>query len=260
MNRIPLSMSASLSACTVICLRPAAQQAAVRRWVLRAGGGFIALPGMRLAAMADSEQAREDLRAALRCEAVIFTSPAAVQFANRLLSLAANPPARAFAIGEGTAKALRRVGIAAMAPTGANMHGEGVLALPQVRALRESAGVVTAPGGREVIAPELQRRGLAVRIAHVYRRLPPRLQARSLLALRQSAPPRAVLISSAEAIGNLADALAPQDFTLLRDAIAVVSSARLEALARELRFAHVLRAENAAPERMLQTLIVAIAD
>src|SRR5690606_22256417 len=115
-------------------------------------------------------------------------------------------------------------------PTGANMQGEGVLALPQVLALRESAGIVTAPGGRESIAPELQRRGLAVRLAPVYRRLPPKPQARSLLALRQSAPPRAVLVSSAEAVDNLSRTLEPRDFALLRDAIAVASSARLEAL------------------------------
>ncbi len=260
MNRAAVSTPAPLSGCTVICLRPAAQQAAVRRLVLRAGGGFVALPGLRLAAMPDPERALEDLRTALQSEAAIFTSPAAVQFAARLLPLAARVPAAVFAIGEGTARALRRHGIAAIAPTGANMQGEGVLALPQVLALRESAGIVTAPGGRESIAPELQRRGLAVRLAPVYRRLPPKPQARSLLALRQSAPPRAVLVSSAEAIDNLSRTLEPRDFALLRDAIAVASSARLEALVRELGFARVSRAENPAPERMLHALAVAIAD
>lgn len=258
MNPTVVSAPALLSGCTVISLRPAVQQAAVRRLVLRAGGGFIGLPGMRLSAMDDSEYALESLRGALRCGAVIFTSPAAVRYANALLPLASNRPTQTFAIGEGTARALRRHGIAAIAPTGANMHGEGVLALPQVRALRESVGLVTAPGGRESIAPELQRRGLAVHIAHVYRRLPPRPQTRSLLALRQSTLPRAVLISSAEAITHLSQVLAPQDFALLRESIAIASSPRLEALARELGFARVLRAENPAPERMLQTLAISL--
>jgi uroporphyrinogen-III synthase len=258
MNRAAASLPAPLTGCTVVCLRPAVQQAAVRAMVVRAGGAFVALPGMRLSAMQDAEQAEQDLRAALRSKAAIFTSPAAVQFAAKLLPLDRGMPSLVFAVGEGTARALRRHGITAIAPTGSNMQGEGVLALPQVLALRESAGIVTAPGGRESIAPELQRRGLTVRIAHVYRRLPPKPQPRSLQALRQSPPPRAVLISSGEAIENLARALEPADFAPLREAIAVVSSARLEALARELGFTRVLRAQNPSPKVMLETLAIAI--
>lgn len=258
MNRAAVPTPIPLSGYTVVCLRPAAQQAAVRRMVLRAGGAFVAMPGMRLITMPDPERAQEDLRTALQAEAVIFTSPAAVQFAAKLLPLDRWTPSLVFAVGEGTAGALRRHSISAIAPTGSNMQGEGVLALPQVIALRESAGIVTAPGGRESIAPELRRRGLSVRIAHVYRRLPPTLQPRSLQALRQSLPPRAVLVSSAEAIGNLARALEPADFALLREAIAVVSSPRLEAMAQELGFARVLRAQNPSPAQMLETLAIAI--
>lgn len=236
----------------MVCLRPAAQQAAVKRLVSRVGGTFVALPGMRLAACPDS---LESLRDALRCEAVIFTSPAAVAFASKLLPLRPHMPKLVFAVGNGTARALRRAGVAAITPDIDAMHSEGVLALPQWQDVRGSVGLVTAPGGRNAIAPALRQRGLEVCMALVYQRLPPRPSRLSLQALRRSEAPRAVLVSSAEAIANLLQQLAPEDTARLLDSVAVVSSERLETTARQVGFARVLRAVSPEPARMLQDLV-----
>ncbi len=249
--------NAPLAAWTVVCLRPAAQQAAVKRKVLRAGGAFVALPGVRLAAMA---METAELRHVLGSEAVIFTSPAAVAFASKQLPLREHVPQFVFAVGEGTARVLRRAGVAAITPNPSEMRSEGVLALPQwceikARTGQASVGIITAPGGRDALATALRERGFAVRIAQVYQRLPPRWHPRTLKALAQSQPPRAVLVSSGEALMNLLEKLAPEDAAMLRNSVAVVSSERLFDIATREGFTHVLRADSPVPNAMLQTLI-----
>ncbi|MFX9532994.1 uroporphyrinogen-III synthase, partial [Acinetobacter baumannii] len=65
------------------------------------------------------------------------------------------------------------------------MDSEGLLALPELRDVRGIAvGLVTAPGGRDAIAPALRARGAQVRRADVYRRLPLPPSPRTLARLR----------------------------------------------------------------------------
>src|SRR5262245_20818508 len=134
---------------TVISLRPAAQQATVKRAIRAAGATPLALPALRLAPIPDAASARRALRAALRCERVVFTSPAAVRFAAALLPLKLARGARAYAVGEASARALAQCGVAAIHPQA--MHSEGLLALADFAEDGE-VGLVTAPGGRGLIA------------------------------------------------------------------------------------------------------------
>lgn len=270
MNPVPVSLP--LAGWSVICLRPASQQAAVRRLVEARGARHVSLPGLRLQAIA----AITELQAALACATLVFTSPAAVQFA---VSLAPSLPALApvqragvkragvkrafdggetvravFAVGAGTARALARYGIQAISPPDHAMHSEGLLALPHWQGIAGPVGLVTAPGGRGVIATGLARRGIEVRRAEVYRRLPPRLDARHRQALMQAPAPRAVLISSAEALHGAFDALPPDCRTRMLDAVAVTSSPRLSALARTLGYRRMVEGSAPTATAMLDAL------
>lgn len=226
------------------------QQPGVRRAVRARGAHPVSLPGLRLTALPTTGA----LAQALACPAVVFSSPAAVHFAARQQTLALAPGARAFAVGAGTRKALARHAIDAIAPAADAMHSEGVLALPQWQSVTGPVGLVTAPGGRGIIAAGLAHRQLEVIRADVYRRLPPRPNARQLTALAQAAAPRAVLISSGEALEHLLTALPSAARAQLLDAVAVTCSPRLTALAGARGFERVVGAPAPTAAAMLDAL------
>lgn len=67
--------------------RPAGTAASLARAVRKLGGTPILLPGSSLRAAPAATDACAWLKAALDCDVVIFTSPAAVRFAQRLAPL-----------------------------------------------------------------------------------------------------------------------------------------------------------------------------
>ena len=247
---IPVHVSLPLAGWSVICLRPASQQAAVRRLTQARGARHVALPGLRLQAI----PARKELEAALACATLVFTSPAAVAFALRQIELVLPSGTTVFAVGAGTARALARQGIGALSPANDAMHSEGMLGLPQWKDISGPVGLVTAPGGRGVIAAGLAQRGIEVRRAEVYRRCAPHLDARHRRALMQATAPRAMLISSAEALDGVLAALPTDSHAQLLDSLAVACSPRLAELARQRGFSRVTTASAPTAMAMLDTL------
>ena len=235
----------------MISLRPRGQHAALRSAAARHGAGLIALSPWALRDR-DDELVRRALARALAAPCVLFTSPAAVRAANRL------QPLRAFAreadwlaVGAGTAAALHRAGAtAAVSPP--RMDSEGLLALPQLQQLRGEVGLVTAPGGRGVLAPALQARGASVIRADVYERVAVALSPRSLAALRSLPQPAVLALSSGEALLRVL-AEAPVDVAQrLRTSTVVAASERLARLAREQGFARLVVARSARPVDLLE--------
>lgn len=159
-----------------------------------------------------------------------------------------------FAVGAGTARALARHGINAISPSHDAMHSEGLLALPEWNSVTGPVGLITAPGGRGTIPAGLTQRGLEIRRAEVYQRLPPRLDARHHRALMQSPAPRAVLVSSAEALDGALGALPPACRAHLLDAVAATCSARLAELAQTRGFSRVTTASAPTAVAMLDAL------
>jgi uroporphyrinogen-III synthase len=258
------SVSPYLAVWTVISLRPAPQQAAMKRAIGARGATALALPALRLAAMPDAELARQSLRAALSCMQLIFTSPAAVRFAAALQPLQGPREQRVYAVGRGTARALARHGLRAIHPDERSMRSEGLLALPDFAPavmLRTKAdvGVVTAPGGRGLLTRALRARGARMRVAEVYQRLPPRFTRHHLDALHASRAPRAVLLTSGEALENALAGMPASAIVALLDAVAVTSSARLAQLAQERGFPRVIEAGAPTPDALLDALAADVA-
>lgn len=240
----------------VISLRPSGAHGPVRRAAAALGARVLPVSTLRLLSM----DAGVALDAALACPLVVFTSPAAVRFARAQRPLAAQPGQAWLAVGSGTATALRQAGIAAVRMPADRGDSEGLLALPELQSLRgQSVGLVTAPGGRGLIAETLAHRGARVHLAEVYRREPlvPRPARLGLLgALPESS---ALLVSSAEAFDALWSRLGEPMRQTLRRRPVVASSPRLAARLAEDAFAAIVVADGAAPNALLAALAADVA-
>lgn len=238
---------------TVIGLRASTQQAALRSAVRAAGATFLSMPGLRLRAADNAELARAALQTALDCPACIFTSPASVNFARRLLDLA-NASGCALAIGSGTASALRRAGVRQVLAPAASMRSEGLLALEPLNPPPARIGLVTAPGGRGEIARALAARGAQVELAEVYQRGPAPVSRQSRRRLVALNGPLAVLASSAEALTSVTRQLGAAERDVFLRAVAVCASERLQRVADDLGFRATLECGSTLPRAQLEAL------
>jgi len=243
-----------LSGWTIIALRDASQNARIGRLVRARGGRFIGLPALRLQAAADTVAATAALGRALACAACIFTSPAAVRHAAALRSLGPGIAGQALAVGQATASALRRAGVASPLSPAGGMHSEALLALPLLLDPPACVGLVTAPGGRELLSTRLAERGADVVRADVYRRAAGRIDRRHTAAVLAADGRLATLLSSAEALGFALDRLSPSASARLLAGSAIASSARLATFAQQTGFATVIPADSPRPADLLAAL------
>ena len=254
-TRSPTLAEPALDGRTVVITRPAGTGSPLARRVRRMGGVPLLLPGLSLHAVDQPQAVAMELRAALSDELLIFTSPAAVRFAARLAPL--HTRAKVLAVGQGTARALARHGVAALAPL-ARQDSEGLLeqaALADVEGCR--VALIGAPGGRGVLRAELLARGAQLREVHVYRRGTPRWQRRQLDAIRPLPADARVLLSSAEALDNLKQGLPADAYAQLIQAVAIASSERLAEAAHAAGFARVAVAASALSANLLATAALA---
>lgn len=240
---------------TVVITRPAGTASALARRVRALGGVPLLLPGLALRGAADAAAACSGLRAALAAELVVFTSPAAVRHAAVLLPL--RTAATVLAVGQGTARALRRHGIAAPL-TPRRQDSEGLLEHPALDDLHgRQVALIGAPGGRGVLREQLAARGARLHELHVYRRVPPRLDRRHVEALLRLPASARVLLSSAEALHNLQQLLPAAAWTRLCAATAVTSSERLATAARAAGFQRIVTAASALSADLLAAAVPA---
>ena len=238
----------------VISLRPRGGHAGLRRAAARRGGGLIALSPWVLRDR-DDAASREALRHALQAPRVVVTSPAAVRAAARLQPLRARPGQAWFAVGAGSAAALRRAGVHAVAAP-ARMDSEGLLGLPGLQDLQGSTlGLLTAPGGRGTLVPALQARGARVLRADVYERVPVPPSPRAIAALQALGAPAVLALSSGEALLRVLASLPADAAMALRATRVVAASERLAALARAQGFGGEIRiARGPRPAELLAAI------
>lgn len=242
---------------TLVSLRPRGQHASMRRAARVLGGQLVALSPWAVQAR-DDDATRTALRQALQADRVVFTSPAAVHAAARLAALTTAPAGLWLAVGAGTAAALRAHGAhAVLAPT--RMDSEGLLDLPELAQLHGlRVALVTAPGGRGLIAPTLEARGAQLQRVDVYTRVPLALPPRQLQRLRRQPAPWVLALSSADALERMVAQLPPDLLARLRHAPAVVASERLAELAAAAGFTRVQRAQGPQPLQLVQAAHAAI--
>ena len=251
--------SLPLAGTTLVVTRPTASAAAQVRMARGLGARVVRLPGIALHAIEDPAQAARALQEARTATAWIFTSPAAVRFAFDVLpAWRPAPDSRVFAVGAGTRNALARHAIAAHIPV-AGHDSASLLAMAELAAPAGwSVVLVDAPGGSNMIAPELRARGAEVERIHVYRRMPPRLNRRHFDALGAAPAPWLTLLSSGEALENLVAALPAAILQRWRTQPLIVSSARLAARASAHGFGEVRIAPSALSGDLLAAACIAL--
>jgi uroporphyrinogen-III synthase len=241
----------------VISIRPLNQHGGVRRSASKFGATTFAISTLRQQPL----DAGPALRQALACSRVLVTSPAAARLAAAQTALRKRSGQQWFALGLGTATALRRHGVSEVLLPARGSDSESLLALEQLQAVRGSRiGLITAPGGRGLLASELQARGAMVITANVYRRQPLPLSAKRLHALAALPPSTALLVTSGEAFDLLWQGLDARARRHLLHRPCVTVSARLTAKLRVLGFTTVLRSSDTRPAKLLATLASHVGD
>ncbi|WP_331713354.1 uroporphyrinogen-III synthase [Noviluteimonas gilva] len=218
----------------------------MRRAAARAGMGCVALSTMRIVVCGDAKTQRR-LRDALAAPRVVFTSPNAVRAAASMGSLKRKRAQQFFAIGAGTAAALRRAGVDDV-HVPARADSDALLAMDALQDIAGMrVGLVTAPGGRDRLEPGLRARGASVLRADVYAREAQAPSPRAFAALRAARGRWAIALSSGEALRTLVEH-APADLVAkLRAARVLAGSPRLADEARALGFRDLRLAEGARP-------------
>ncbi|HZF97663.1 MAG TPA: uroporphyrinogen-III synthase, partial [Pseudoxanthomonas sp.] len=185
---------------------------------------------------------------------VVFTSPAAVRAAQALRALPTARAGRWIAVGGGTAAALRRAGIAdVLVPL--RMDSEGLLALPALDRLQGSdIGLVTAPGGRDLVSATLAARGARLLRADVYRRMPVALSPRAVHRLRGLQRPAWSALSSVQALSRVLDALPDDMRAAFCQLPAMAASPRLRQAGLDAGLKRVEVAEGPRPAQMVAAI------
>lgn len=233
----------------IVVTRPRDQAVQLARGIEQAGGVPLLFPLLDITAVQDTRELHEQISRLAQFDLAIFISPNAVHYGIAAIratgaSLSPSqlrPPRYALpasgrgelkiaTVGQGSAKALRELGIAnVIAPT-ERFDSEGLLALPE---LQNVAGwrvmIFRGDGGRELLGDTLKARGATVEYAACYQRSKPQQDAGALLA----AVPDAITVTSSEALGYLWQMLDSKSQQVIRDTPLFVPHARIAELARE---------------------------
>ncbi len=241
-----------LSEWTVLSLRPRGQHAVAHCEAKLRGAKFLACSSIKLVAIASDA----DLKKALACKLIIVTSPAAARFAAQSPVFSIMEKTRWFALGKGTSAVLDKKGITQIVTPVEGSDSESLLAIPDLQDIDgKDIGLITAPGGRGMIEPELIGRGANLHVCHVYQRKPVTINARQMRQLEQLPLPFAVLCSSHEVFESFWRQMPAETRTRLNQGLWITSSARLEGLLRDAGIRNTASSESARPADMLAHLI-----
>ncbi|OGS91045.1 MAG: uroporphyrinogen III synthase [Gallionellales bacterium GWA2_60_18] len=222
----------ALKGLKIAVTRPRDQAVPLVQKIEQAGGIPLLFPLLEIAAAPDTQTLHEQVSRIARSDLAIFISPNAVQYgmaAIRAAGVALPASLRIAAVGQGSARALRELGIADVVVPVDRFDSEGLLALP---ALQDVAGkrvmILRGDGGRELLGDTLKARGAQVEYVACYRRSKPQLDMAALL--REA--PDALTATSGEALEHLWQSAVESQRDALRDSPLFVPHARIAGLAQ----------------------------
>jgi uroporphyrinogen-III synthase len=191
-----------LAGLKIAITRPRDQAAPLAKRIEQAGGIPLLFPLLDIAPAQDQQALHEQISRLAEFDLAIFISPNAVQYGVAAIHAVSGLPQKLkiATVGQGSAKALRDLGIAnVIAPT-ERFDSEGLLVLPE---LQDVAGwrvlIFRGDSGRELLGDTLKVRGATVEYAACYRRSKPQQDIAALL----DAKPDALTVTSSEALDHL---------------------------------------------------------
>jgi len=249
--------SPSLAGRGVVVTRPREQAARLAELIKAASGRPILFPALEIVDPIDSRTLRSLIDGLDRFDLAIFVSPTAASRGMEMIrARRALPPGLRFAaIGKGSARELRRFGIAEVLAPQEGADSEALLALPELQHMRGRTVVIfRGAGGRELLADTLTRRGAAVDYAECYRRIRPSGDAQMLLRAWSRGEIHAVTVTSREALSNLFDMVGTLGRHWLQKTPLFVPHERIARAARALGMPNVVVTESG-DEAMVTAII-----
>ncbi|MDQ1363181.1 MAG: uroporphyrinogen-III synthase [Pseudomonadota bacterium] len=247
-------MNLPLAGLGVLVTRPAHQASGFIHLLQQAGATTFALPCMEIQPLAPDENTRYRLQQSNSYQIVIFISANAVRHGLPLLQK--QSAQQIAAIGEGSARALREQGREVDIVADSGFRSEDLLALPAMQSdviSGKNILIIRGRGGREVLAETLRARGAKVDYAEVYQRSRPQTDAKWLTNLWRQ-PMQLVCVTSNEMLENLYHMLHEFHNQLLNTQL-LVPSTRCYQLAQRLGFKHIIQAESATDNNMLNRIM-----
>ncbi len=163
----------ALAGLKIAVTRPRLQAMSLAQRIGQAGGIALLCPLLEISAVPESPLLQAQVSRLAEFGLAIFISPNAVQYGMAAIAAAGGLPAtlKIAAVGQGSASALRHLGIQQVLVPATRFDSEGLLALPE---LQQVAGVPVlifrADSGRELLGDTLKLRGAKVEYATCYRR------------------------------------------------------------------------------------------
>ncbi|GAB1231916.1 uroporphyrinogen-III synthase [Ferrigenium sp. UT5] len=193
-----------LAGLRIVVTRPQEQAAGLTQRITALGGMPLLFPLLEINPAPDPSALRAFVSQVERYQLLIFISPNAVQYGMQALQ---RLPAEVdvAAVGQGSARALRALGVAhVIAPEG-RADSEALLALPELQNVSgRRIAILRGDGGRELLGDTLAARGAKITHVTCYRRSKAALDVAALRAAR----PDAITLTSSEALAHLDTALA----------------------------------------------------
>ncbi len=195
-----------LSGLHFVVTRPREQAAGLVQRIEQLGGNPLLFPLLEIAAANDKKTLREQISRLKQTDLAIFISPNAVRYGMEAIRTSGDMPAslRIASVGQGSAKALRELGIEHIIAPTERFDSESLLALPELQTVAgKRVMIFRGDGGRELLGDTLRARGALVEYVSCYLRSKPDLDVRALLNTK----PHAIIVTSSEALSHLREML-----------------------------------------------------
>ena len=225
--------------------------------VRQAGGNPIAFPVLEIQDVADLAPFYALVDRIDSFDLAIFISPNAVAKAMNLIAARRILPPHLVvaAIGRGSARELKRFGVAQVLAPAMRFDSEALLELLPVPAVAGKAVVIfRGEGGRELLGDTLIQRGARVEYAECYRRARPQAAAGDLLRRWSRNEVAAVTVASSEGLHNLYDMLGKLGRQWLKTTPLFAPHQHIADAARQLGVEHAIATE-AGDEGLLAGMI-----
>ncbi len=260
----------SLTGLHILITRPSAQAAPWALQLQKLGATTSSQAMLEICPLADSDAKQSAKNTVMRLDEyqkVIFVSQNAVNFGiSEIDTYWPQLPADIsfFAVGASTAELLadKLNGLGGnISYPGQAMNSEALLALPALENIDkdEKILIVRGRGGRTHLGSSLEARGALVDYCEIYeRRAPEKVDAKRIAAFKNSMLTPIISVHSGETLDNLYKAIATytSEETLhwLQRTPLLLPGARVAHIAKNLAFKHIIVAENATNESMIEAL------
>ncbi len=222
----------------IVVTRPRDQSAGLVRHIERLGGKALLFPLLEIEAVRDDQVLHEQISRLNQTDLAIFISPNAVRYGMAAIRASSELPAslKIATVGQGSAKALRELGIDYVIAPAERFDSEGLLALPEMQNVAGMRVMIfRGDGGRELLGDTLRARGATVEYVTCYLRGKSSLDGGTLLACG----PDALTVTSSEALNHLREMLDEVQFDGLHTIPLFVPHERIAEVARRQGWQHV---------------------